>query len=126
MKTKVYRNLHNGKFSIVQDNVVVGHADYVELQNVTFTVSQAGRARVLKEKSKNVHAFVVGDLVYVHGFTSFKGRAFDVQTRESEEALRSMFTYNPYKYSSFVDKHSSEPVFKSKRAILTRSSNFYL
>ena len=66
MKRRVYFNLHKHLFS-VQEKVngqwkVVGHTDDITLYNVTFKVSEAGRQRVLKEKRKNVHAFVEGTL----------------------------------------------------------------
>lgn len=59
-KTWCYRNLHRGGYSMVQDGVVVAHADDVTLLGVTFVVREAGRQRVLSEGVKNVHAFVVG------------------------------------------------------------------
>lgn len=64
MKTRVYFNLHKRLFS-VQEKVngqwkVVRHTDDITLYNVTFKVSEAGRQRVLREKRKNVHAFVEG------------------------------------------------------------------
>lgn len=59
-KTWCYRNLHRGGYSMVQDNLVVAHADEVTLVGVTFVVREAGRQRVLSEGVKNVHAFVVG------------------------------------------------------------------
>jgi hypothetical protein len=59
-KTWCYRNLHRGGYSMVQDGVVVAHADDVTLVGVKFVVREAGRQRVLSEGVKNVHAFVVG------------------------------------------------------------------
>jgi hypothetical protein len=66
MKARVYRNLHRKCLSVQTMTPrgwrVTGHADAVTLSGVTFAVSQAGRARVLKEGRKNVHAFVIGTL----------------------------------------------------------------
>ena len=64
---RVYRNLHRDCLS-VQARVngawrVVAHRDSVNLSNVTFKVSEAGRQRALREGRKNVHAFVVGSYV---------------------------------------------------------------
>ena len=36
------------------------HVHAIVLQDVKWTVSQAGRQRVLRDKQKNVHAFAVG------------------------------------------------------------------
>jgi hypothetical protein len=45
---------------MVQDGLVVAHADATTLVGVTFVVRESGRQRVLSEGVKNVHAFVVG------------------------------------------------------------------
>lgn len=68
MKVFVYYNLHKKKWSVKalegpKKNKVIHHSDYVYLRDVTPKVSQRGRARVLLEKSKNVHAGLVGTLV---------------------------------------------------------------
>lgn len=57
---KVYRNLHRQCYSVQIKGKVVGHTNVIELEDVVFKVSQAGRARVIASGHKNVHAFVVG------------------------------------------------------------------
>lgn len=63
----VYRNLRSGKkcgrWSIMQDGLVVGHAGDVSLVNARFLVREAGRQRAIRENRRNVHAFVIGTLV---------------------------------------------------------------
>ena len=92
MRVRVYRNLHTGTLSM-QGYIpekkgwrVIGHPEVVTLENVKFVVREAGRLRVLKEKRKNVHAWVEGDLVG-HSLINFR------------EAAK----YNPYKYEFWVD-----------------------
>ena len=68
------------------------------LENVTFKVSEAGRQRVLREGRKNVHAYIIGDLV--------DGRPLT----EGETV-----TYNPYKFSSFVLKDTEAPIHKADK-----------
>jgi hypothetical protein len=41
---------------------VIAHVDNIIVANPTFKVSEAGRQRVFKEKRKNVHAGVVGEI----------------------------------------------------------------
>ena len=41
----------------------MAHCSCLTLQGARFTVSEAGRQRVLREHRKNVHAFVTGTLV---------------------------------------------------------------
>jgi hypothetical protein len=65
MNVRVYYNLHKKRLS-VQEKVngvwkVMRHVDAIHLKNVTFKVSEAGRQRVLQQKRKNVHAFIIGE-----------------------------------------------------------------
>ena len=62
-KVMVYYNLHKHTFSVTYDSKVIMHADYVKLGNVEFRVRKGGKERVRSEKSKNVHAFVIGKLL---------------------------------------------------------------
>lgn len=101
MKVRVYYNLHKGCLS-VQGRTKKGwrvwkHTTEIMLKDVTFSVSQAGRERVIREGRKNVHAFVVGTLVDTCS-TSVR------------------VTYNPYLYDSFVEESSKRPVYAAKAA----------
>lgn len=117
MKVKVYRNLHNGLYSIQQGGLVLGHAARVALKGASFTVSEAGRQRVIREGKKNVHAFAVGDLAEVYGFQGFRGRHVGKLEGLNESDLPPRFlermkrvTYNPYKFDSFVDAETKQPM----------------
>jgi len=64
---RVYRNLHRKCFS-VQTRVgkrwkVTAHVDEIRLRDVSFLVHKGGHKRYLRERRKNVHAFVVGTMV---------------------------------------------------------------
>lgn len=86
----VYYNLHKHCYSIKdkRTGLVIAHADSVTMTGVTFKVSQAGRARVLREKRKNVHATIEGT------YTS--------QAPNMDEL--SPAYYNPYTCTSFIDR----------------------
>jgi len=108
MKVKVYFNLHKNVFSIValegtNKNKVVGYANTLELQNVTFKVNESGRQRVLKEKRKNVHAYVVG---YLKGLSN---NSIDSSNHIS---------YNPYKADYFYYKATNKQVNNISNALL--------
>lgn len=68
-KVRVYWNSHRKMYSVQAQNinqwVVVGHTEQVELLNARFSVSKAGHARMMKEGVKNVHAYIVGTLINV-------------------------------------------------------------
>ena len=60
-KYYIYWNLHRNVYSVRLRGRVVAHCENILATNVTFQVSEPGRQRVLKERRKNVHAFVIAD-----------------------------------------------------------------
>lgn len=125
MKVFVYRNLHQDCWSVRSRETgrVIAHADEVQLSNVEYKVSEAGRQRVLREKSKNVHAGLVGTLV---DFDPIGGKmpTYPAATFSSDPSVKPgqadpvSITYNPYKYSHFVVRHTEQPVATSQTATL--------
>ena len=95
---EVYRNLHKQCWSVRQKGIVKYHTNYVFLRDVDFKVSQVGRERVVREKKKNVHAVVRGVLA--------KPTSMPL---ELDPKYKSVY-YNPYKYSSFVDRDTETPI----------------
>jgi hypothetical protein len=86
----VYFNLHTHLWSVRnrKTGLVMFHTDGIALDNVKFVVSEAGRQRVLKEKRKNVHAFVRGTI----------GRYRMIQERNGSLLV----SYNPYRGPTFT------------------------
>lgn len=115
MKHFIYYNLHKHVFSVksCKTQLVEHHSDTVIMTNCEFKVSQAGRNRVLKEKRKNVHAGVKGNV------KSLELNGFDLDNFTE-------ITYNPYKYDSFVVKSNEEPVTEAKLVILHKKRVFAL
>ena len=132
MKVQVYRNLHNGLISIqdLSTGLVLGHAYAIDLRWADFVVREAGRQQVIKEKRKNVHAFVRGEVVDVLNFKSFKGRSLDMDLKYITEdenghdtglytllqrgsmgsswVTTTKVSYNPYKAPHFVGPEGEE------------------
>lgn len=108
---EVYRNLHNGLISIrdVKTKHVLGHTVFVELQDVTFKVSRKGRERVLRERRKNVHAYIQG--------------RYTAQTEPITGKKQA--TYNPYNYNCFVDIKSVEDLTAAKRVQVFSDGTIY-
>lgn len=103
MITKAYRNVTTKKISLKQDGLVVGHADKVVLRDATFTVNEAARKRVIKEKRKNVHATIDGTVVEVVGFKPYKDRDLKMPADTSHETPKRLNVYyNPYKTKHFM------------------------
>ncbi len=107
MKVAVYFNLHKETFRVramqgANKGRVIMHADRVTLKDVKFKVSEAGRQRVIREKRKNVHAFVVGELVSV----------------DNRPIVGELITYNPYVYNTFVTAFDKTPIKSAQTAHL--------
>lgn len=144
MRVFVYRNLHQQVWSIKalegdHKGRVIAHAPFVQLSGkIQFKVSESGRQRVIREKRKNVHAGVVGELLVTAGATV---RYNDVRvidcgpspTLEQTLDIATMkngfaeVTYNPYKYSSFVVKSTEAPIHDCEKGfvLLHDSKVFY-
>jgi hypothetical protein len=101
-KVMVYYNLHKHTFSVTYDSKVIMYADYVKLGDVEFRVRQGGKEKVRSEKSKNVHAFVIGKLLEYCEYP-----CDEMPTPSSDNVV----TYNPYKHDTFVFKNTEEPVY---------------
>jgi hypothetical protein len=103
MRVFVYFNLHKRVWSVralegEHKGRVLQHASALCLADCTFKVSEAGRQRVLRERQKNVHAGVKGTLV---------------AAPPAGLALPRRVTYDPYKYTTFVDADTFEAVHGS-------------
>lgn len=131
MFVHIYRNLRQQCWSIKaygagMDGRVVAHTQGAILMGgVDWVVSEAGRQRVLKERRKNVHATVRGDLLWLHPQTQFfhgmTAEKLGAQITPSEHWVveRSAgVTYNPYEFDSFVRVADHAPLTHSDTAYL--------
>jgi hypothetical protein len=107
----VYWNLHKHVYSCKNTRTgrVEAHARVVHVTDADLVVRPAGRARVLREKCKNVHAGVRGQCW-----------AWTSSTFAREEFLRGgvRLTYNPYKYDSFVRASDERPVVGADEVLM--------
>lgn len=114
---RIYRNLHRGNFSIqsyIKEKGGYRVTDRVStaiLESCTFRIYESGRQKVIKEKRKNVHAYVEF-AVYRH----IKGNV-DISN------LREIY-YNPYEFDSFVYKDTLKKVDKISRVLAYENKLF--
>ena len=111
MRVRVYRNLSpkyrdRRVWSVValegpQKGRVIDRVSGVVLRDASFVVSEAGRRRVLREKAKNVHAFVRGELVKSYPLDSLPGTA-DGEGVAPGRGATVPVTYNPYQAGHFT------------------------
>jgi len=85
MRVEVYFNLPKKVWSVrdLATGLVVEHVNEITIENPVFSVQPAGRAKVIKEGRKNVHAVVRGT------------RVTDDQVDANANAVS--VGYNPYK-----------------------------
>jgi len=129
VRYEVYKNLHNGMWSIrdAESKLVVGHAKALELVEAELKVSEAGRQRVIREGKKNVHAYIKGIAVNVQGFVPFKDRVLHSNVCLSP-AVRDRewlhITYNPYTMDSFQlsGEDIGEPIDHLPAVYLSKSN----
>lgn len=116
----IYRNLHTASgCSVKYKGHVVDVVEHAILSGVNFVVSQAGRHRVLKEKKRNVHAFVSPE-TYTK-LTDKQWKRLKIDTTNLRE-----ITYNPYHLDQFVFKDSKQPVAAADRVLISNGRVYLL
>lgn len=106
-KVYVYWNLTKKCWSVRHKGKVLFHASYLELDDCTLKVSEAGRQRVLLQKKKYVHAGVEGKLADWWFGDS-------VQLAADGERIG----YNPYKGGTFFEYSSNMPRLKARKVTM--------
>jgi hypothetical protein len=103
----VYRNLNKPGVVWSVRNTKTGrvakHAERVLLEDVDLAVGPGGRARVLREKRKNVHA-------------GARGQVASTKARKPRGCVP--ITYNPYKNKTFVRRDNGKPVKHADKVFL--------
>lgn len=132
MKVFVYFNIRDRNLSVKAlegefRGRVVARAEQIMMKDVSFKVSAAGRARVLRTKRKNVHAGAVGEIEAMWGAQprgdldngTIKGLSFGKPFLPLKGV---QLRYNPYETSTFIEEHSGRAVTSAKRIHLDRSA----
>lgn len=94
IKVRVYRNLHfkNKKvYSIWQNGKVVGHTESLFLHDCKFIVNENCRQRIIRNKQKNVCAYISCYVSIIPNLIPFKYVKFNGE-----------LTFNPYINSKFI------------------------
>ena len=116
----VYKNLHKDCWSVKQHGLVKAHIpkdEAIGLWDCYFHVDAKGREKVIREKRKNVHAYVKGYLQDVENVTRISSSYLDPRVTAKEVEV----TYNPYKYETFVDKKDESFVYYADEVLLTHN-----
>jgi len=110
---QVYRNLHKGCWSVKQNGLVKAHSDDITMFDCEFLVNQNNRLKVIREKRKNVHAFVKGIL----------SKYCDKHDHHRWGKVKSI-SYNPYKRDSFYDVDTNESIYEADNVRLVGKNVF--
>lgn len=117
MKVRLYRNLKirdKRAWSIMaqegpKKGHVIGIVSSATIKNAVFKVSEAGRQRVIREKQKNVHAFVEGDLV--------TSTPLEAAPKKRAAGLAPV-TYDPYRFDAFQRLDCGETIRTSPKVMI--------
>jgi hypothetical protein len=110
MRVEIYWNIREKEYSVralsgPNKGRVIKRGHNFNLSNCTLVVQKAGREKVLRERCKNVHAFIRGTL-----------------TSNSVDSNKfSRVRYNPYREAQW--QKDGQPVFKSSFVNLTTNED---
>jgi hypothetical protein len=93
---------------------VIAHADSIALYNARFVVSENGRQRVLRERRKNVHAWIIGELAPDHDWIA------------NPTGLDALIWYNPYQVPQFSVFFCDAPAGTYQHAPVTSASHVHM
>lgn len=118
----VYRNLNKPSFFSIKQNQgadkgkVSGYAQSIVIKNPEFKIGEASRQRVLKEKSRNVHAYIIGELV----------EAFDGKVIAESLTDYQRVSYSPYIGSFFytLERDASGQLIKESISPIKSASDY--
>jgi len=121
---EVYRNLHKDCWSVrdSKTRLVINHVDYIHLHNATLVVQPAGREKVLREKRKNVHAFIKGTQVP----SWYGGWPLTVPLVKDWSSRVRGVIYNPYRNESFVLQDTGEPITHADHVYLNDQGKAFI
>lgn len=125
-KIFIYRNLHKNNYSIKRGSTVIERSTHILVSmNPTFSVSEAGRLRAIKEMQRNVHAGVIPaameNVCFDETMVNYYHRCF---IASKMELIR--VTYNPYLYSHFTFKKDPTKKVSGAEAIFLLPSGCYV
>jgi len=115
---KIYRNLRKKCFSVMHYDAkkkgyrLCGHIERAILIDVTTKVSASGRQKVLAEKQKNVHAFILAQRI-----------SYSIDERAQGQAE---IYYNPYQQETFTIGKEGKPFTGCEFALLDNSKAYVL
>lgn len=93
----------------------IDYASAAVLTGVQFVVSEAGRQRCLRQRVRNVHAWVVGTDI-----TQTPAAAMAADDPDLRKAI-----YDPWKGGAFVDAETLRPVHTAEMALLVGKDVYY-
>lgn len=108
-KYYTYRNLnYDSHFSTKYRGVVINYLEFSVIEHGKFKVSDAGRERCLREKKRNVHAFIV---------SSDEPKVVCKSDIPAIDTLAEV-KYNPYRASGFVNTATGETIQSARNIYL--------
>lgn len=103
----MYRNLQNGLFSVQFGGLVVAHLVTVQLTGVVFKVTGTARQRVLAQRQRNVHAYVIGTF-----------------PTAAQPTVTEPISYNPCHAGHFYQVQRQAPIHSATAVVLSHGKAY--
>lgn len=115
MKVRIFRNLNKHCMSMIAmegpfKGKVIAHVDSAYLHECSMVVQEASRQRVIRERCKNVHAFVQGNLQCATG-VRLRYPVQGIKVAEPDHDHPVLIRYNPYERGEYYFASTGEPVW---------------
>lgn len=117
MKVRVFRNLNKHCMSMIAmegtfKGKVIAHVDSAYLHDCTMIVQETSRQRVLRERCKNVHAFVQGQLQCATGIR-LRYPVQGINEASPDHPHPVLIRYNPYERGEYYFATTGESVWEA-------------
>lgn len=117
-RVSCYINNRNHRISVKKGSKVILHTNLIALQNVTFTVQEAGRQKTLSEGRIYTHSFVKGTIAFVE---ANNGLHFG-ELLPPTDLIRVEAVYDPHEYGFFYDRDTERQIVWATYATVTPDS----
>ena len=119
-KYYIYRNLNKGGFSVKHRGLVIANLHKFTVDDVQFQVSDKSRGRAIRERSRNVHAYMTSSTPPKE--LRWRDETFDKHIDEND--MQAVY-YNPFKTRTFVLEGTKHKVTSAEH-VVARDGKVYV
>lgn len=112
MKVLVFKDIKNKRWTLwtLDRKTHLGYKDELFMKDCSFIVVEEKREKVVKNKRRFPHAWVIGE----------------VSQKEIKKSFTTEISYNPFENKNFVKKKINKPIKKSKQAFFSSQGQVFI